>query len=372
MVEPMRRHAFDLAISLGVLVFGVVEVLTTGYPQRGLWVAGVVVTAAALAFRRRFPLATVVAVVAGMTAYSSVDRPEDPAFWFFAVIFATHAVGAYAPLPKAIAGLALVCATFLVGAIIDGQTVSDVFFVWVLLVGVWGLGRLLERRTGEAARAERHAALLEAERELHAREAIAEERARIARELHDIVAHGVSTMVLQVGGVRRRLRDDQKAELDVLLNVEETGRRSLTEMHRMLGIMRQSDASQPLTPQPGLARLDELTQSMRAAGLPVELRVEGDPVELPSGLDLSAYRIIQEALTNTLKHAGRARAKVTVSYGPGALDLEVLDDGRGSSNGHTGGHGLVGMRERVTLFGGELETGRQSAGGYRVRAHLPL
>jgi signal transduction histidine kinase len=372
MVEPMRLRAFDLAICLGVLVFGVVEVLTTGYPQRGLWVAGVVATAAALAFRRRFPLATVVAVVAGMSAFSSVDRPEDPAFWFFAVIFATHAVGAYAPLPKAVAGLGLVCATFLVGAIIDGQTASDVFFVWVLLGGVWGLGRLLERRTGEAARAERHAALLEAERELHAREAIVEERARIARELHDIVAHGVSTMVLQAGGVRRRLTGEQDAEREVLLNVEETGRRSLAEMHRMLGIMRQADGGEPFTPQPGLARLGELAQSMRAAGLPVELRVEGEPVELPSGLDLSAYRIIQEALTNTLKHAGSARASVTVTYDPDALDLDVVDNGHGSSNGHVGGHGLVGMRERVALFGGELETGRRPEGGYRVHAHLPL
>jgi signal transduction histidine kinase len=228
------------------------------------------------------------------------------------------------------------------------------------------------RRTDEAARAERHAKLLEQERELRAREAIIEERARIARELHDIVAHGVSTMVLQAGGVRRRLTGDQGAERDVLLNVEETGRRSLTEMHRMLGIMRQPDSGEPFTPQPGLARLDELAQSMRAAGLPVELRVEGAAIQLPSGLDLSAYRIIQEALTNTLKHAGSARANVTVTYGPDALDLEVVDNGHGSSNGHVGGHGLVGMRERVALFGGELETGRRPEGGYRVHAHLPL
>ena len=368
----MRRHALDLAICLGLLAFGVAEVLSSGYPQRGLWVAAVVATAAALAFRRRLPLATLVAVLALMGAMSLVDRPEDPAFWFFAIVFATHAVGAYAPLRQAVFGLGLACAVFLAGAIIDGQTVSDVLFVWLLLAGVWGLGRLLERRTDEAARAERHAKLLEQERELRAREAIIEERSRIARELHDIVAHGVSTMVLQAGGVRRRLTGEQDAEREVLLNVEETGRRSLTEMHRMLGIMRQTDEGDLLTPQPGLARLDQLADSMRATGLPVELRVEGEAVELPSGLDLSADRIIQEALTNTLKHAGPARASVTVSYRPDALDLEVTDSGHGVSNGHVGGHGLVGMRERVALFGGSLETGRRPDGGYRVHAHLPL
>ena len=186
------------------------------------------------------------------------------------------------------------------------------------------------------------------------------------------MAHGVSTMVLQVGGVRRRLTEEQVAELDALLNVEETGRRSLVEMHRMLGIMRQADDGDLLTPQPGLGRLDELAESMRSSGLPVEVRVEGHAAQLPSGLDLSAFRIIQEALTNTLKHAGPARASVTVSYGADAVDLEVLDDGAGSPNGYGGGHGLVGMRERVALFGGRLDAGARPGGGYRVHAHLPL
>jgi signal transduction histidine kinase len=284
----------------------------------------------------------------------------------------TYALGAYAEVRVGLAGLALVLAFFTVGAIIDGQTVGDLVFIAILYVGTWIIGRLLESRTNQATRLKREAAILEQEREQRAREAIAEERARIARELHDIVAHGVSTMVLQVGGVRRRLTPDQRAELDVLMNVEETGRRSLVEMHRMLGIMRQADNGNLLSPQPGLGRLDELAESMRAAGLPVELRKEGEQVDLPSGLDLSAYRIIQEALTNALKHAGPARARVTVSYQPSALELEVTDDGRGGANGNGGGHGLVGMRERVALFDGTLETGARPEGGYRVHAHLPL
>ena len=369
----MRWYVVDVAVAVGVLALGLAEVLgKAGYQLRGAWVAAVVVSAGALLFRRRAPLPVLVVELALIAALSSTDPPEDASFWFFATLAATHALGAYARLPVALTGLVLVIAFFTVGAILDDQTVSDVIFISVLFVGTWGVGRLLENRTNEAARLERHAALLEVEREQRAREAIAEERARIARELHDIVAHGVSTMVLQVGGVRRRLTHEQAAELDVLLNVEETGRRSLVEMHRMLGIMRAADGSDLLTPQPGLGRLGELAATMRSAGLPVEVREEGEPVELPSGLDLSAFRIIQEALTNTLKHAGPAHASVTVRYHPDALDLEVLDDGAGHANGDGGGHGLVGMRERVALFDGHLDAGARPGGGYRVHAHLPL
>ena len=369
------RNALDAAISSGVLVLGLAEVLSSsGYQLRGLWVASVFVSAGALLFRRGAPLPVMVVQLALVGAMSTTDPPQDATFWFFATLVATHALGAYARLPIALTGLGLVLAFFTVGAILDDQTAGDVIFVGILFAGTWGIGRLLERRTNEAARLERHAALLEAEREQRAREAIAEERARIARELHDIVAHGVSTMVLQVGGVRRRLSPEQRAELDALLNVEETGRRSLVEMHRMLGIMRHAEEDDLLTPPPGLDRLEDLADSMRAAGLPVDLRVEGDRLELPSGLDLSAFRIVQEALTNTLKHAGAARATVIVSYGSGALDIEVVDDGSGRSNGNgdAGGHGLVGMRERAAIFGGRLDAGSRPDGGYRVHAHLPL
>ena len=369
----MRRRAIDIAVSTGILVLGLVEVLSmSGYQMRGLWVACVFLTAGVLLFRRRAPLLVVAVLLALIAAGSATDPPQDASFWFFATLVATYALGAHADLRTGLAGLALVLAFFVVGAVLDDQTVGDFVFIGILYAATWVIGRLLESRTNQAAQLKREAVILEQEREQRAREAIAEERARIARELHDIVAHGVSTMVLQVGGVRRRLTPEQRAELDVLLNVEETGRRSLVEMHRMLGIMRQADNGNLLAPQPGLARLDELAESMRAAGLPVEVTVEGEPVELPSGLDLSAYRIVQEALTNTLKHAGPARASVAVTYGPDALDLEVLDDGGGSANGGVGGHGLVGMRERVALFDGSLETGARPDGGYRVHAHLPL
>jgi signal transduction histidine kinase len=369
----MRRRAIDIAIPAGVLVLGVAEILTgSGYHLRGLWIASVFVTAGVLVFRRRAPLVVMAVLLALIAAGSATDPPQDASYWFFATLVASYSLGAYASLRVGLAGLGLVLVFFTVGAAIDGQTVGDVVFIAILFGGTWIIGRLLESRTNQATQLRREAAIAEQEREQRAREAIAEERARIARELHDIVAHGVSTMVLQVGGVRRRLTSEQRAELDVLMNVEETGRRSLVEMHRMLGIMRQADNGNLLTPQPGLARLDDLADSMRAAGLPVEVTVEGDAVELPSGLDLSAYRIVQEALTNTLKHAGHARASVTVAYRPDALELDVTDDGRGGSNGAGGGHGLVGMRERVALFDGSLETGARPEGGYRVHARLPL
>jgi signal transduction histidine kinase len=369
----MRRSPIDIAISAGVVILGLTEILGDArYSPRGVWIGAILVTAVSLLFRRRFPLPVLVVVLAMVGLTSSLESPTDPTYWFLAAIVASHAVGAYPRQAEAVAGLVLVLTYFAVGALLDDQTVGDVLFVWILFGGIWTVGRLLERRTNEAARLERQTRVLEQEREQRAREAIAEERARIARELHDIVAHGVSTMVLQVGGVRRRLTPDQEAELDVLKNVEETGRRSLVEMHRMLGIMRHADNGALLAPQPGLARLGDLAESMRASGLPVEVTVEGEQVELPSGLDLSAFRIIQEALTNTLKHAGPARANVTVAYRPGSVELEVLDDGGGSANGDGGGHGLVGMRERVALFDGSLETGARPEGGYRVHARLPL
>jgi signal transduction histidine kinase len=268
----MRARALDIAISAGILGFGFAEILgDSGYRPRAVWIAAVLATAVALWFRRRHALISLIVVIALVGGTSTLDSPHDPTYWFLAAIVASHAVGAYPPLPQAIAGLVIVFADFGVGAAIDGNSVGDVAFMWILFGGIWGVGRVLERRTNEAARLGREAKILQQEREHRAREAIAEERARIARELHDIVAHGVSTMVLQVGGVRRRLTPDQDAERDVLMNVEETGRRSLVEMHRMLGIMRQADHADLLAPQPGLGRVEDLAESMRAAGLPVEL-----------------------------------------------------------------------------------------------------
>jgi signal transduction histidine kinase len=219
---------------------------------------------------------------------------------------------------------------------------------------------------------ERRAWLVDRERELAAREAVVEERARIARELHDAIAHNVSMMVVQAGAERRVLGEEQHSTREVLGTVEQIGRGALTEMRRLVGMLRSED-DEPLAPQPGLADLERLVGQVRDAGLPVELNVEGQRRELPVGLELSAYRIVQEALTNALKHAGEARATVAVRYRDDSLELEIVDDGPGSAaRAVSGGHGLVGMRERVALYGGRFEAGRRATGGFTVRVLLPI
>lgn len=202
--------------------------------------------------------------------------------------------------------------------------------------------------------------------------AVAEERSRIARELHDVIAHSVSVMVVQAQASQRLLDGEQGEARQALGSIETTGRQALTEMRRLLGILRRTDAELALAPQPGLGSLDALIGQFRESGLPVDLRVEGEPRSLPPGVDLSAYRIVQEALTNALKHAGPARADVVVRYSDDGVELEIADDGPGTGKGGGSGHGLVGMRERVALYGGTLESGKQDGGGYFVRARLPL
>jgi signal transduction histidine kinase len=212
----------------------------------------------------------------------------------------------------------------------------------------------------------------ERERDLAAREAVVEERARIARELHDAIAHDVSIMVVQAGAERRVLDGANTATREVLETIEQIGRGALTETRRLLGMLR-GDANEPLTPQPGLTEVPTLVGQLREAGLPVELQLEGERRELPIGIELSAYRIVQEALTNALKHAGDARATVRISYRTDALELEIADDGAGGiTRASGGGHGLVGMRERAALYGGRFDASRNPDGGFVVRVLLPI
>jgi signal transduction histidine kinase len=262
----------------------------------------------------------------------------------------------------------------LVGAVTSDIPVGDVLFVTIIFGAAWGAGRLVRGRQLTAEALADHAALLESDREARARAAVAEERGRIARELHDVVAHSVSVMVVQAGAERRALGDEHDETREVLTTIEQTGRQALAEMRRLLGMLRQSDDELALAPQPSMEFVDTLIDQVREAGMPVSLEVEGDPRPLPASVDLSAYRIVQEALTNALKHAGPASALVKVRYARDELVIEVVDDGAGAPvpNGDGGGHGLVGMRERVTLFGGALDTGVRTEGGYAVRARLPI
>jgi signal transduction histidine kinase len=253
------------------------------------------------------------------------------------------------------------------------------FLVPALFTLGWFVGSVLHERSAKAESAEQRAMLAERERATAARVAVAEERARIARELHDIVAHAVSVMVLQVGAVRHRMAGADTIDREVLRNVEEAGRLALAEMRRLLDAMRR-DEEVALAPAPGLAEIGGLVDEVRAAGLDVDLDVEGTPVQLPPGLDLSAYRIVQEALTNTLRHADARRARVTIRYAADRLDLEVHDDGRGaggpdrvaSGTAQSNGHGLVGIRERVRIYGGDMSAGVAADGGFALCARLPL
>jgi signal transduction histidine kinase len=211
------------------------------------------------------------------------------------------------------------------------------------------------------------------EREIATGESVATERATIARELHDVVAHHMSVMVVQAGAARAVAATDPAAAAEALRQVEASGRTGLAEMRRLLEVLKAEGDGNGRSPQPGLAHLDELLDAMRASGLRVEAVIEGSPRRLPPGVDLSSYRIVQEALTNVLRHAGGASARVVVRYEPDAVELEIADDGAGPPEDPeaTGGHGLIGMRERVQLFGGELEAGPRPGGGFRVRARLP-
>jgi signal transduction histidine kinase len=250
--------------------------------------------------------------------------------------------------------------------------IDDFLFPVVVFGGAWLAGRLVRQRDVHAQVAEERSAALAREREANVRAASAEERARIARELHDVLSHSVSVMVVQAGAERMALGSGKPVTAEALEAIEKTGRQALTEMRRLLGMLRVSDEPPDHAPQPTLAELDELVTQVREAGVPVELHIEGPQVALPPGVAVSAYRIVQEALTNVLKHAGPAHARVIVRYASRELELEIADDGRGPGEAGDAGHGLVGMRERVALYDGELDAGARNGGGFVVRARLPL
>jgi signal transduction histidine kinase len=240
--------------------------------------------------------------------------------------------------------------------------------VLVFLVAPWLVGRALHGRTREAAELGERAARLEREHEL----AVAEERGRIARELHDVIAHSLSVIVVQAGAGERVVDADPSRAGDAFRSIQQVGRQALVEMSRLVGVLREGGEEVGLEPQPGLDRLEDLVEHTRQAGVPVELTVEGDARTLPAGLDLSAYRIVQEALTNARKHAQGARVAVAVRYTDSAVELEIVDDGSHVNGAVGGGHGLIGMRERAAVFGGTFEAGPRRDGGFAVRITLPL
>jgi signal transduction histidine kinase len=255
---------------------------------------------------------------------------------------------------------------------IPGHSVDQLILIPLDFAISWVAGLAVRERTLHAEVAESRATQAEQERDVAARIAVAEERTRIARELHDIVAHAVSVMVLQVGAVRHKLPGALSEDREALSRVERAGREALAEMRHLLDAMRDDGEGLQLGPQPGLDRLDALLQDVGRAGLPVRLRIDGAPVELPRGIDISAYRIVQEGLTNALKHARATRAEVALEYAPDQLRIEVSDNGHGAVTHNGRGHGLIGIRERVKLYGGEMSTATANGGGLILTARLPL
>ena len=329
-----------------------------------------------LAWRRRRPIHTVIAVGLAELTMSALGFPGS--ILAIACLVAVYSVAAHADRRRALIALAVTPVVIGLAMWIDRDNVTPGDVVWNLAIFLtaWVLGDNLQARRSRAAALEERALRLERERDEAAVRAVEAERSRIARELHDVVAHSMSVMVVSAGAARRTLDRDPDAAREAMASIETTGRQALDEMRRLLGVLRPADADTAArTPQPSVKHLDALVHQVTDAGLPVELEIEGEPRPLAAGLDLSAYRIVQEALTNALKHAGPARAHVRLRYGERALELEVLDDGRGSAADHRDddrGHGLIGMRERVALSGGELTAGPRRGGGFEVRATLPL
>jgi signal transduction histidine kinase len=357
----------DRVLAVVFTVLAQAEVWLGHGDNRAVAAAVAFVATASIAFRRRFP--TAVGIVVPLLYAIELGFWGDPQIICASIGYfcALYALAVWTSPRRFALGLAFLVASFFIASFgPKGSFHNTVLFSVVTVVVILLVRRVLGDR-------ERRAQLAERERDVAAREAVVEERARIARELHDAIAHNVSMMVVQAGAERRVLEGGGGTTREVLETIEQIGRGALTEMRRLVGMLR-NDARDPLAPQPGLDDLSGLVEQVADAGLPVQLHVEGERRALPVGIELSAYRIVQEALTNALKHAGEAQATVTVRYGTDSLELEIVDDGVGAGHAAVagGGHGLVGMRERVALYGGRFDAGRSQSGGFTVRVLLPV
>ena len=375
LASPHKRHLFDSLVVLLAVIAEIKVWIAPGSGPKAVFIVASLLWTLPLLLRRRLPFAAPVlcfAVQAGSAFADPTLGAETTALLAFLLAF--WVVGAYNERTQAIAGTAIGFACMAVVVRVDErlgleEAVSGILFGGTVSV----IAYALQQRRKRAAELEERATGLELERAHTETAAVAAERRRIARELHDVIAHSVTLMTVQAGAARLRLEEDPKRARQLVLSVEDTGRHALVELRRLLGILRADEGEASLAPQPGLSRIDDLLTRTRRAGLPVELAVAGEARDLPPGVDLTAYRILQEALTNAHKHAGPAHARVALRYGIEELELEVTDDGRmAQRRGDGAGHGLVGMRERVALYDGTFEAGPRAGGGYAVRARLPV
>ena len=370
-------RTFDRLLVAGLVALSAADLAANSDLEGPLWLNIALMTAISLSFwwRRSRPMVTVLASLSGLTVMAIwLTQPPNLLTAVVMLVIVGYAAGRHLTGRISVAGLLLGVFVVVTLAIVfdPGDIFFPVTFFWII---PWVVGRtirnqtMLARELAEKAERARHA------RDEEERRAIAIERSRIARELHDVLAHNLSVMVVQASAARRIVDRQPDKAVEVAALIQRTGREALAEIRHLFGAVRRGDGDD-LSGPPSITRLDGLARRARAAGLRVELRVVGDPVALPAGIDLTAYRIVQEALTNALKHAGSVRASVTVSYEPNEVVLSIEDDGEGSREGFElgetgGGHGLVGMRERAALYGGLVQAGRRRGGGFAVHARLP-
>jgi signal transduction histidine kinase len=356
-------------------VFLVVDMANVEGDSRGWFVVLGVIGAIALLATRDAPFVAPLVVLAVGVSTVLVDEAESEnldAIFIVAVLFVPWCLGAYNDVRRAIVGLIVLEAAFVWVNVQSDGSAGDYFWIAAFGAIAWTGGFILNQRSQHAREMAERSRRLELEQAQAAERAVTDERQRIARELHDVIAHSVSVMTVQAGAVRRLLLPEQERERQALETIEHTGREALTEMRRLLGLLREGGATPEYAPQPSLKALDSLVAKVRESGLPVEVHVDGEPRDLPAGVDLSAYRVVQEALTNAIKHGKSSRAWVAIHWLDDAVELEVANDGDGAATGDGTGRGLVGMRERVAVVGGELESGPREGGGYLVRARLPV
>ena len=373
------RRGADAGLAVGLALLALVDLAlssdATSWGGRGpLQVCLALGCTLPLAWRVRYPIATVVVITAAGGLLVAVAAPHQAPFEvFIGSVLASYSLGAHTAGRRRWLGLGLMFGVglpFMVAAGSNGMPTGNALAPIAWLTGAWAVGAIIRGRRLRTAELEQLTAELAQQRDLQAQAAVAVERGRIARELHDVVAHNVSMMVVQAGAADRVLEGDQPDVRRALAAIAGTGRETVEEMRLLLGVVR-SDEGAGLSPQPGLDDLDQLVSNVRNAGLQVDLRVEGERSPLSPGVELSAYRIVQEALTNVLKHAETATVEVTVRYANDAVQVEVCDDGRPREPTAGGGNGLIGMRERVSMLGGEFRAGARRDGGFAVFARLP-
>ena len=366
MRSRMTAQRLDQALAVVLFVTAELQVWLTAQPLSHQLSEAVVagLVTASVAVRRRWPASTGIGVQALLVLelpFARLPAGAVTVAWFCAL----YALAVWTTWLRFVVGVVFFAASNLLPDIGNPAELRSTWNFTAVVIMVMFFVRLI------VGGRERQLRMAEREREVARREAVVEERARIARELHDAIAHHVSMMVVQAGAERRVLDPSQESTREVLTTIESVGRGALTEMRRLVGMLR-SDQPDELAPQPSLADVPELVAGLQGAGLPVELQIDGERRELPVGIELSAYRVVQEGLTNALKHAGGSRVRVAIAYGPRSLELRITDDGAGTpANVPSGGHGLVGIRERVSLYGGELEAGQRPEGGFVLRVLLP-